>query len=142
MITAALFAVVSQLRAQQDSDFDLLLRTSFTDVSFKKRDVKFLLSEKKNWIVKYNPVTLTLGSCLYVYQAIVSQQLYSNCPYHPSCSDFSRKAISDHGIFKGICLTADRLMRCNPSSVKSISAFRVDRNNKVVDDPKQYHFRP
>lgn len=141
-IIAVLFASVPALYAQQENDLALVLRTSFSDPVFNKREVKFLMSEKKSAIVKYNPVTLTLGSLLYVYQTSISQQLYSNCPYHPSCSEFGREAISSHGIFRGICLTADRLMRCNPPAVNAISPFRFDQNNRIIDDPAQYRFHP
>ena len=37
------------------------------------------------------------------------------CPYVPTCSDYSIAAVSTHGIRRGLVLTAKRLMSCKPS---------------------------
>ena len=141
LLAASLWMVVTDLSAQTSNDLELLRLTRFEDSTYNKREVKFLLSDKKkNALVKYNPVTLTLGALMYAYQTTVSQQLHSDCPYQISCSNFSHRSISEHGLLKGICLSADRLMRCNPPSVGEASPVRIDQNNRVIDDPKQYHF--
>jgi uncharacterized protein len=140
LLTPLILLSFRSLRAQQQSDISLIRKASFTDPAFEKREVKFLLSDKKNIILKYNPVTLVLGSLMYIYQTTVSQQLYSDCPYQPSCSNFSHRAISEHGVLKGVLLTADRLMRCNPPSAGEVSPHRIDQNNRIIDDPRQYHF--
>ena len=38
----------------------------------------------------------------------------SSCRYHPSCSVYAEEAIRKHGLFRGIILTAIRILKCNP----------------------------
>lgn len=50
-----------------------------------------------------------------LYQRIPGRfHLY--CKYYPTCSDYSKEAISTYGIFKGGCLSIFRILRCNPFS--------------------------
>ncbi|MDZ7776053.1 MAG: membrane protein insertion efficiency factor YidD [Bacteroidales bacterium] len=63
--------------------------------------------------MKYNPVAVSLGGLLYLYQSILSQQISAECLFHPSCSQFGKNAIREFGLLKGVALTADRITRCN-----------------------------
>lgn len=36
------------------------------------------------------------------------------CPFYPSCSEYSRRAILKHGVLHGIVLGAWRILRCHP----------------------------
>ena len=36
------------------------------------------------------------------------------CRFHPSCSDYARQALIQHGALRGILLSAHRLSRCHP----------------------------
>ncbi|MEI6880705.1 MAG: membrane protein insertion efficiency factor YidD [Bacteroidota bacterium] len=47
------------------------------------------------------------------YQKYISSQDGSVCTFYPSCSVFSRMVIKKRGLIWGICLTADRICRCN-----------------------------
>jgi len=47
------------------------------------------------------------------YKNLIADQLSSSCEFDPSCSVFSRQALSRFGPFKGLCLTTDRLTRCH-----------------------------
>lgn len=42
--------------------------------------------------------------------------LYSNCKYHPTCSEYTIQAIEKHGLLKGLGKGALRILRCNPLS--------------------------
>ena len=42
--------------------------------------------------------------------------LYSNCKYHPTCSEYTVQAIEKHGLFKGFGKGVLRVLRCNPLS--------------------------
>ena len=53
---------------------------------------------------------LTIG----FYQKAISPYLPSSCRYTPTCSDYSRQALRQHGFAKGGWLTAKRLARCTP----------------------------
>jgi len=49
-----------------------------------------------------------------IYQIGISSQDLPACVFHPSCSRFAMQAIQKYGIVKGILLSSDRLLRCNP----------------------------
>lgn len=36
------------------------------------------------------------------------------CPYTPSCSEYTKRCINNHGVVLGILLGAWRILRCNP----------------------------
>lgn len=39
-----------------------------------------------------------------------------HCKYEPSCSEYTRQAITKYGFFKGTFLGIKRIIRCNPFS--------------------------
>ncbi|MBR2614734.1 MAG: membrane protein insertion efficiency factor YidD [Clostridia bacterium] len=47
------------------------------------------------------------------YQKHISKYLKSNCPYTPTCSQYTLEAILKHGFFKGGALGFWRILRCN-----------------------------
>ena len=52
-----------------------------------------------------------------IYQKYVSQILFflgAQCRYYPSCSEYSRQAVTQHGVAHGLRLTVKRLSRCHP----------------------------
>ena len=55
------------------------------------------------------------------------------CPMHPSCSEYSRQAISKHGFAVGWPMTLDRLMRCGRDEVKRAPQVYVDGMWKYYD---------
>lgn len=36
------------------------------------------------------------------------------CRFYPSCSEYGRQCIENHGVLKGGWLTGRRILRCNP----------------------------
>ena len=48
-----------------------------------------------------------------VWQKGVSPLLGERCRYYPTCSEFARQAMREHGALSGIWLTLKRLCRCN-----------------------------
>lgn len=42
--------------------------------------------------------------------------LYSNCKYHPTCSEYTVQAIEKYGLLKGFGKGVLRVLRCNPLS--------------------------
>lgn len=36
------------------------------------------------------------------------------CPFQPSCSQYSIDALSKYGLFRGIYISARRIVRCHP----------------------------
>jgi len=51
---------------------------------------------------------------LRMYQLAVSPFLPSACRFHPTCSEYMRQAVDQHGAFKGIWMGLRRLARCHP----------------------------
>jgi uncharacterized protein len=53
-----------------------------------------------------------------IYQALLSPLLLTlsgpACRFEPSCSNYARQALAEHGLGRGLYLTIYRLMRCRP----------------------------
>jgi hypothetical protein len=55
-----------------------------------------------------------------VYQLVVSPLLHlaagpgAGCRFTPSCSEYARLAVSEHGLARGSWLALRRLLRCHP----------------------------
>jgi hypothetical protein len=48
------------------------------------------------------------------YQRLISPLMPPSCRFYPSCSEYSRVSFERHGFFRGLWLTAARILRCNP----------------------------
>jgi len=59
-------------------------------------------------------IRLALIGLIKLYRLLISPILGNCCRFYPSCSCYAETAIQQHGIFKGIFLTAYRLLRCHP----------------------------
>jgi putative component of membrane protein insertase Oxa1/YidC/SpoIIIJ protein YidD len=92
----------------------------------------------KNWVVKYNPVSLLFGGGLFFYQKVISPQIVMGCAFNPSCSNFSKECVHEFGVVKGIFLSADRLTRCTRLSSIDFHPIMFDENKKVNDLPIYY----
>lgn len=42
------------------------------------------------------------------------QHPYGYCKFYPSCSEYTKLAISRHGSIKGLVLGTKRIIKCNP----------------------------
>ena len=51
---------------------------------------------------------------LAVYQRVASPLLPRACRFAPSCSEYARLALVEHGVPRGLWLTIGRLLRCHP----------------------------
>ena len=90
----------------------------------------------------YNPVKAVLFLVMYFYQGVLSEQISSGCEFDRSCSNFSMVAIRELGIVKGICLSADRLTRCNGQAQVESQAYLINHSNgKTIDEPSMYRFK-
>ena len=58
------------------------------------------------------PVRAALA-LLRAYQAAASGRV-SPCRFYPSCSNYAAEAFTVHGFWRGLSLTARRLLRCRP----------------------------
>lgn len=123
-----------------DWSADLLLADSLS-----KQQVSH--SVKRSYIFKNqpktfknsNPVSLIFGGTLYVYQNFVSQHFSADCLYDPSCSDFSKQAVKEYGLFKGGLLSVDRLSRCNRIAATDLDPGMINKkSHRFSDSIKRY----
>jgi putative membrane protein insertion efficiency factor len=56
-----------------------------------------------------------LLALLTVYKGLFSSLFAGSCRFVPSCSEYARDAIVEHGALKGSWLAARRLARCHPA---------------------------
>lgn len=49
-----------------------------------------------------------------IYQYLISPLFPSCCRFYPSCSQYAKLSILQHGLLKGGFLTIKRLLRCHP----------------------------
>ena len=49
-------------------------------------------------------------------QEISAKRRRPCCPYEPSCSNYTREALVEHGLGSGLWLSARRLLRCRPGT--------------------------
>ncbi len=131
----------SGLNAQSASDYAIIRAENFEDHRFSRRHIHFLASKSSSPMVKYNPATLFFGSLMYFYQAALSPQISAQCRFQLSCSGFSRSAIREFGMIKGVALSADRIMKCNRIAVTDAKPGEFDGNFLLYDDPSKYRIR-
>jgi hypothetical protein len=51
---------------------------------------------------------------IHLYRWTIGPLLPRVCRFHPSCSAYALEALRIHGPFRGLYLTARRLLRCQP----------------------------
>lgn len=51
---------------------------------------------------------------IWVYQRIVSPWLKPRCRFMPTCSEYTKQALCQHGCVRGCVLGMMRLLRCHP----------------------------
>ena len=91
--------------------------------------------EQKNLVKKKDSF---FRGALSFYKNQISSQILNDCIYEQSCSTFSPGSINEYGIFKGVFLSADRLMRCNRLSQNHVLPARFNRLGKISDH--WYHY--
>ena len=57
------------------------------------------------------------------------------CKFYPSCSNYAATAISRHG-FKGLLMSASRLLRCHPWSLGGVDYVDADIDSTDARDKK------
>jgi putative membrane protein insertion efficiency factor len=61
-----------------------------------------------------NPATRAALGAIVGYQWLISPFIPSACRFAPTCSEYARLALVEHGLLRGIALAAWRLARCHP----------------------------
>jgi hypothetical protein len=58
--------------------------------------------------------TRALVALIVGYQRVVSPWLPRACRFAPTCSEYARQALLEHGVARGTWLALGRLSRCHP----------------------------
>lgn len=146
LVLLAALALITSVRAQSptpdrqllaDRDFENSARfAQYRRPGNSDRVVQF---RRKSWVAQYNPVALALKGALLGYQRLMSQQLARNCPYQITCSNFSKQAIEQYGLVKGVVLSADRIMRCNRIGLLDVPAIDISPSDgSIIDSLSRY----
>jgi uncharacterized protein len=48
------------------------------------------------------------------YQWLIAPLLPPACRFAPTCSEYAKQALADHGLMRGLGLALWRLLRCHP----------------------------
>ena len=130
---------INQARGQVASDIELINSMQIEKAHQHVHDVKFGFDTNKHFIVKYNPISLSFSSLMFVYQKWLSPQISSNCYYEPSCSVYSKMLIQEYGPIKGLLSSADRLMRCDRISATTFHPVSIDPvDSKIHESVHRY----
>ncbi|MCL2027598.1 MAG: membrane protein insertion efficiency factor YidD [Bacteroidales bacterium] len=136
MFSSTIFAL-----AQTTGDVELLRNADFNKYSSQHK-VSYGFYENPSKVALYNPVYHILSGSMWVYQKYISPQISRNCPYHPSCSAYSRQLIGSFGIVKGVVFSSDRLMRCNRVALEGVPRSAFDPNDgKIHETTDRYSLR-
>jgi putative membrane protein insertion efficiency factor len=54
------------------------------------------------------------AAVIVAYQRAVSPFLPQGCRFAPTCSEYARLALLEHGVLRGMSFAIGRLMRCHP----------------------------
>ena len=115
-----------------------------TDLAFIRKvnpQINSMTAPKPQEVVRFNPqetseLKLAATGLIRLYQKFISSQDGPSCGFSPSCSRFGMACIQEYGVFRGILLTADRLIRCNGSQSRHYHKDNV--TDKYMDPVSDY----
>ncbi|RKU30912.1 membrane protein insertion efficiency factor YidD [Candidatus Poribacteria bacterium] len=87
-------------------------------------------------LTEISELKLAATGLIRLYQKFISSQDGPTCQFTPTCSRFGMACIHEYGIFRGILLAADRLIRCN---YQLSHFYQLDfKMNKYIDPITDY----
>jgi putative membrane protein insertion efficiency factor len=67
------------------------------------------------------------------YQGTLSEKTGTRCVFYPSCSRFGVFAVKKYGVIKGILMSTDRILRCNPWA----DGYETEKESGLFIDPPE-----
>ena len=112
------------------------------DLTFILRGNPIQISHQKQEAILFNPrestpIRLFSTGLIRLYQKYISTQDQPACNFYPSCSRFGMGAIQKYGFFRGVLLTADRLLRDNGIALHTHYTFD-EAIGKYIDPVEAY----
>lgn len=113
-----------------------------SDLAFISRAHPIQISHHKQEAIPFNPresapIRLFSTGLIRLYQKYISTQDQPACNFSPSCSRFGMGAIQKYGFFRGLLLTADRLLRDNGMALHTHYPFD-EISGKYIDPVEVY----
>ncbi len=62
----------------------------------------------------FSTVKKILIAAIRFYQRFISPLLPPSCRFTPTCSEYSRQALENYGLGRGLWLSLKRILRCHP----------------------------
>jgi len=105
-----LFLFVSVTTTRPDARNDIaFIRNSRLGNELEANSDKSRLDLKN----RTNELEMAGLAALRLYQVVLSSQDGPQCMFHPSCSEYAKLVLAEHGIFTGSLMAIDRYLRCN-----------------------------
>jgi putative membrane protein insertion efficiency factor len=117
--------------AQSNSSINRLIQERKTATEQLTQPVKYL---RRLDFLELDPFTLGALTALQAYKSFISSDLGSQCRFSPTCSAFSAEIIKHKGLWLGILLTSDRLIRCNPEAEFDHCEHLIDQETGIIYD--------
>jgi putative membrane protein insertion efficiency factor len=117
--------------AQLSSPVSKLIFERKTAIEQKSKTKRFL---SKIDFLEFDAFMLGALSVLQAYKSFLSSDLGSQCQFSPTCSAFSAEIIKHRGLWLGILLTSDRLIRCNPEAQFDHCEHLIDQETGIIQD--------
>ncbi|MDA3930203.1 MAG: membrane protein insertion efficiency factor YidD [Prolixibacteraceae bacterium] len=138
LITIVLFVGIAKTNFAQSlaviNDLELIENTKLSKQVHQHKRPYIYKNQPKSFKT-LNPISLTYGGLLFVYQNSISQHFSADCLYYPTCSDFSKQCVHSYGLVRGGLLTFDRLNRCNRIAGADLHQSDVDSKYYRYNDP-------
>ena len=74
-------------------------------------------------------ISRALIKIIKTYQRFLSPLLGQNCRFHPTCSQYTIEALTEHGLLRGLYYSVKRIIRCNPWGGSGIDEVPKENQN-------------
>jgi len=126
-----LLCISPGIYSQTNSPVGKLIHERKSAIEAQSKAPKYL---QKADLLSLDPFTIGALLCLQAYKSALSSDLGSQCRFSPSCSAFSAQIIKHSGVWTGVLLTADRLIKCNPEAEFDHCEHLIDRETGIIND--------
>lgn len=104
----------------------------------KEYDYSFAQHRQRDYSLKNETATSVLPKLFLMgYWLFISDADGDKCRFEPSCSSFMAQSIRKYGIFYGVLMGADRLLR-DTNTLNDIRNYTIIKNNRYYDPPEKY----
>lgn len=83
--------------------------------------------------VRLNPLYFLASGAMFMYQRVFSEQISADCQYAISCSEYTKKSIELHGLFKGTLIGLHQLHHCTSLTSDEYLSHRINSHGKIIN---------